>query len=310
METILLPLDGSALAEHALGFGAAFARAFDAELRLLHILEEPIAVDLLPSLLIPDRAAAEAYLQRVAKRLPDDIRTDTMVLRGYAGEALVNAGANEPASMLVMSTHGRGGIGRALLGSIADDVLRHATVPVALVREAAVAPEDVFKTIMVPLDSSHYGEAALPLAIKLALQCGASMSLVNVCEPFWDALFMNVSPEMGAMNQDMLEASQREILATGRAYLHRLADDVRAKGIQVSWEVRSGRPIDEILRAIETTAVDLIVIATHGRGGISRLAFGSVTNELLQHSTVPILAIPPMLLKEREHEVSEMLSSY
>lgn len=310
METIIVPLDGSPLSAHAISFGVAFARAYGAELRLVHILEEPIAFDLLPSLLIPDRASAEAYLKRHATDVPSDVPVDTMVLRGYAAEVLVETAAAEQDAMLVMGTHGRGAARRAMLGSIADDVLRHATVPVVLVRGTATAPKNVFKTIMVPLDTSHYGEEALPLAIDLATQCDASVSLVNVCEPFWDSPYVAVAPELGPINQDVLEASQRELLAAGRAYLHRLADDMRTKGVQVTWEVRIGRPTDEILRAIETTGVDLVIIATHGRGGISRLAFGSVTNDILRHSSVPILAIPPRMLEQREREIAEMLSTY
>lgn len=310
MEVILVPLDGSSLSEHAIPFGTAFARAFDAELRLVHVLEEPIATDLVPSLLIPDRSAAEAYLQRHAATVPDDVRVDTMVLRGTAAATLVDAATIELDAMLVMATHGRGGARRALLGSIADDVLRHATVPVALVRETATAPIDRFRSIMVPLDSSRYGETALPLATELAMQAGASITLVNVCEPYWDTHYVAVAPELVLINNELLEESQREIMAAGRAYLQRLADTTSAQGVQVAWEVRCGRPIDEILQAMETANTDLIVIATHGRGGLRRLAYGSVTTDILHNSNVPILAIPPRMLEQREHEVAELLSTY
>ncbi len=309
MNAIIVPLDGSELSERAIGLGVAFARAYDAQLALVHVLEEPVALDLLPSLVIPDRGAAEAYLRRLAGTMPDGVEVSTSVVRGNPVDTLLDLTDDNPESLLVMSTHGRSGLGRLMLGSVADKVLRGASVPVALVRGAGSPRVRGLHTLLVPLDTSAFSESALPVAVDLAGRLDATLGLVHVCEPFWVSPYASAVPELAGVNDARASDIERECLTNGRAYLDRLAGEIRADGTRVVWEVRFGKPADEILRAAETTAADLIVMSTHDRTGIRRLALGSVTNEVLHRGTIPILAIPPQVIEHQHLEAAEMISS-
>jgi nucleotide-binding universal stress UspA family protein len=309
MHKIIVPLDGSELSERAIGLGGAFARASAGRLELVHVLEEPIAFDLLPSLVIPDRSAAERYLQRVAERLSSDLEVTSYVIRGQPVSELLKLTHDDPEAVLVMSTHGRGGLGRLMLGSVADKVLRAASVPVALVRGNAPPHHGDFRSLLVALDDSSFAEAALPLAINLAQGCGATLSLVRVCEPFWNAQYSATAAELAYLSDTQLVDLERECLDGARRYLDLIAGEIRAKGVRVIWEVRSGRAADEIIRAAETTESDLIIMSTHGRGGIRRLAMGSVTNEVLHRGITPLLAISPKVIEHEQAEVAEMLST-
>lgn len=309
MNRIIVPLDGSDLSERAIDLGESFARAYAGRLELVHILEEPIAFDLQPGLLAPNRLAAERYLQRIAERAARDLDVTSYVLRGQSVSELLKLTKDEPDTMIVISTHGRGGLGRLMLGSVADKVLRGASVPVALVRGTAAPRRQGLHTILVPLDDSQFSEEALPVAVDLAQRSGATVHLIKACEPFWSSSYAASVPEMLYLSEEQTNGLERECLDAARRYLDIIAGEIRAKGTEVIWEVRSGRPADEIIRAAETTEADLIIMSTHGRGGIRRWALGSVTNEVLHRGTTPILAIPLRLIEHQQVEVADMLST-
>jgi nucleotide-binding universal stress UspA family protein len=292
MKRIIVPLDGSELSEKALGLGQVLARAYGATLELAHVLEEPVMLDLLPSLLLPDRQAAEKYLRDVAKETPEDIETATYVIRGNATEELLKLTRDAPDTMLVMSTHGRGGLGRIMYGSVADKVLRGATVPVALVRGGVEVQETHLHNILVPIDGSELSEMGLAMAVDLAEHSGAAITMVRVVEPIWASAYGAFAEASILASPQILEIEE-QLQADARAYLDRIANDLRERGLRVGWEVRGGRPADEIIRAAETTSADIIVISTHGHGGIRRFALGSVTNEVLHRGITPMVAIPP-----------------
>jgi nucleotide-binding universal stress UspA family protein len=309
MDTILLPLDGSHLSERALNLGQRLARAYGATLRLVHVLEEPLIFDLLPSLVLPDRQAAERYLAAVAEGVADDIDAHTSVLRGNATEELLALAQDKPETMIVMSTHGRGGLGRIVFGSVADKIVRGATVPVALVRAEPGPDHPTVHNILVPLDGSLLAEGALPVALGLARRAGATLSLVRVVEPFWQAPYVAFAPEVGYLPTDQVAEIEEHIQTEARTYLDRVAGELRNQGARVVWEVRIGRAADEITRLASTTNADLLVISTHGRGGVRRWALGSVTNEVLSRGVTPILTIPPMLRAQEQAEAAMLLSS-
>lgn len=309
MKTIYIPLDGSEYAERSIGLGLEIAKAYAARVALVHVLDGPQIDRLRSSLITPDRLSADAYLQRLTERLPADTPIVTHILRGNPAEALLRLTEDDPDSMLVMSTHGRGGIGRLMLGSVAEKLLRSAAVPVALVRVQVEPQRQRLNTIMVPLDASSYSETALPVAIDLARRTDATLGLVHVCEPFWVSPYVAAVPELSQINEARTNEVDRESLLEGRAYLDRLANEIRSEGVRVVWEVRFGKPADEIMRAARTTEADLIVMATHDRAGLRRMALGSVTNEVLRRGQTPILAIAPNLVQQHELHVTELLSS-
>jgi nucleotide-binding universal stress UspA family protein len=309
MKTIIVPLDGSDVSEQAIEMGLSLARAWNAPLSLVHVLEEPMLLDLLPGPALPDRDAAEAYLREVASNIQIGITVSTHVLRGNPAAAIRDLIEGEPESVVAMTTHGRSGL-RRLFGSVARTVVHEALVPVALLRAPATARSRQLQSILVPLDASSFSETALPVAVDLARRTGATLGLVHVCEPFWVAPGLASIPELAQVNAARMSDIERESLNDARVYLDQRAGDLRAEGIRVVWEVRFGRPADEIMRAAETTGADLIVMATHDRRGLQRLRLGSVTTEVIQHGPTPVLTIPPRLIKQQQHEAEALLSRF
>jgi nucleotide-binding universal stress UspA family protein len=290
---IFVPLDGSTLSKQAVNVGEMLARACGGSLHLIHILEDSTFSDSQPQRAISDRQVAEKYLNALVARLPDDLEVHTDGIHGNATEELLRISRESPDAIIAMSTHGRGGLGRIMFGSVADKVLRGAAAPVALVRNSGQDVSQRLRTLLVPLDGSPLAEDALPLAEQLARATDATISLVRVTDPFWDSSFVVDVPGAVYLSQQQISEYEEQSLADARAYLNDVATDLRARGLRVVWEVRIGRPADEIARVADTTTADLIVISTHGRGGIRRWALGSVTNEILHRGTTPILAIPP-----------------
>lgn len=305
-DTIVVPLDGSESAEQALPLAKSLARAFRARLELVHVLADSAMLDLLSGLAIPDRHAAETYLRGVADRGGEDIIVGIETMRGNPADELTQLTDDNPNTIVVMSTHGRGGLGRVMFGSVADKVMRAAAAPVVLTRSKMSGVEPRLKTMLVPLDGSSLAEAALPLAVDLARDTDATISLVRVVEPFWTTARVADVPEATYLSPSQIaEVDQRGIM-DARGYLDDVANDLRAKDVRVVWEVRVGRTPDEIVRVAETAAVDLIVMATHGLGGIRRWALGSVTNEVLHRCATPILIIPPKARTQVREKTGEM----
>ncbi|MDI3338986.1 MAG: universal stress protein [Sphaerobacter sp.] len=302
-DTILVPLDGSPLAETAVPYAAALARATGAQIVLLRVIEEMrplydvrrrevVWVD--PAHPRQDLMSPEV-LAPVAERLAADGLTVQSVVRlGDPRREILTEAGRYPAPIIVISSHGRGGLGRVVLGSVANRVLQMASCPVLVIRPrgAEAAPATVaFARIAVPVDGSALAEQALPIAVELARATGATLHLVRVAETFRDEL-----PDESELSfrtpsfQAILEWFD-QLEAEARTYLQETATRLQEQGLDVTWEVRSGNPWDQILAFSTEARPDLIVMTTHGRGGLARWFYGSVADKLLTQSAVPLLLI-------------------
>lgn len=296
MKRVLIPLDGSALSEAALPFGAALARAAGAAVELIHVVEMPALLDLPTSTLIPEPARVRDYLFDAAARVIPGVEVEVDVRSGDAVDELLAHAAAQPESMVVMATHGRGGLGRLVLGSVADKVVRLSTVPVGLVRPAegdAPAQRDI-SSVVVALDGSETAELGLSLAVDLATAAGAALHLVQVAEPLWTSPWIASSPEMLAVNANQMAEIDRLAEEDARDYLAATADRLRAEepDLQVDSDMRVGRAAEEIDRAATEAEADVVVVTSHGRGGFERLVLGSVTSGLIQFGSHPLIVVP------------------
>lgn len=292
MYTVIVPLDGSELSERALGLGEMLARQLHGRLDLLSVIEEPVLLDLVPSLVMPDRLPVEHYLATVAKRLSADIPVKTVALRGSPVDEILRYAGEQPEPIIAMSTHGRGGLQRMMFGSVADKIARGATCPVALVRGSDALAQWRTTKILVPLDGSELAERALPLATALAGCDGGETHLLRVSPSFWTAPYIAYGPDAFYLDGDQISLLTSEAEEECRAYLDRVATRLRAEGARVTWEVRVGRAADEIIRVTDTIEPDLVVMSSHGRGGLRRWALGSVAEEVLHHGTMPVVIVP------------------
>ncbi len=296
MKRILIPLDGSTLAEAAIPFGAAVARATGAVIELIHVIEAPALVDLPMTQLIPDPARVRDYLQDTAERVIPGVEVDATVRSGDAVEELLARATEEPETMIVLATRGRGGLGRLVLGSVADKTVRLSTVPVGLVRpvaDGAPAPAEI-RSIAVALDGSETAEIGLAVAVGLARSAGAALHLIEVVEPIWTSPYITSSPEMLAVNANQITELELMAEEDARTYLAATADRLRAEAsdLQLDWVMRVGRPAEEIDRAAAEASADVVVVTSHGRGGIRRLVLGSVATGLIQIGSHPLIVVP------------------
>lgn len=290
---LLVPLDGSGLAEAAVGLAAFLARRLGAELVLLHIVERrpPERVHGEPHL--RGVAEAEAYLQQVAARLKTPgLKVESHVHAGPEADVAAAIAAHLPeqaGDLVVMSTHGRGGMRGWVLGSIAHQVVRRGC-PVLLVKpETPGGPPDAISRVAVALDGTPTGEAVLPLAAALAAGCRLPVGLVTVV------------PSVGALGPEKrpvatflpgAAAAMLDLEAEAAVgYLRAVAERLKAGfGLDVSYEVRRGEPAAELVKA--TGRDVLLAMVTRGRYGLAGLWEGSVSARVLAGSRGPVLLVP------------------
>lgn len=299
---ILVPLDGSVFSEHALPFAMSLARRAGAHLHLVRV-HEPLAVVVpamagaapSPELEQWNRGMEETeslYLRSISDQVPEGVRVAARLLHGVVPDALEVDAQRIAADLLVMTTHGRGGVARAWLGSVADGLVRRLRVPVLLVRPGMSPPqpcqEPCFRRVLVPLDGSRLAESVLDPVVEFARLNDARLSLVQVLPPpyFLDATDAMYSLGKGAGMADLREAAA--------AYLARVTGDLAGRGIRATSQLLvDPRPAHAIARYAQESRADLVALATHGRGGTTRLLLGSVADKVVRTSPVPALVLRP-----------------
>jgi nucleotide-binding universal stress UspA family protein len=309
--SILVPLDGSPLSEYALPAACDIARRSGAVLRLVHVhmpaTPDPIYVEGLP--VIGERMQSldtdheRAYLERIRDRIiaEQDLRV-TMAIRDPASKvgrdtpiaaALAADAAATDTDLIVMTTHGRGGLARFWLGSVADALVHVSPVPVLSLRPdepvPPIGPAPVFQHILIPLDGSALAEQILEPALALGDRMQAAYTLLHVAEPF---VLTGYAPlaQAAELDAQMTQAA----LAQGQRYLDGLAQRFRASGRKFHTQVLlAAQPAVAILDAARAHGADLIALATHGRSGLARLLIGSVADKVRRGADVPVMLYRP-----------------
>jgi nucleotide-binding universal stress UspA family protein len=296
---ILVPLDGSELAERAVPVAAELSRRADAGLLLAHVhaplSPDPIHMEGLPLLdeeLRPLRRQHEqAYLADVSRRLGAGLAISTLLLEGPVAAALAAQARSSGARLVVMTTHGRGGFERAWLGSVADEMARISPVPLLLLRPEPGARPGPFRRILVPLDGSPLAEAILESAVAFArLEPESELLLLRVVHSVVTAAWVADPAPAAALAARELAAQQQRAHDYLAGVVHRLlAAGLRARALV---EVDPNVPA-AILRTARAEQSDLVALATHGRSGLGRLVLGSVADKLVRGSPTPILLLRP-----------------
>jgi nucleotide-binding universal stress UspA family protein len=278
LENVLVPLDGSAYAEAALGL----AQLIPSErIRLVNVRSDLTQLDEI----CESAHEGEAYLERVAESLRQQGRSvATDVVFGDPQRQIVALSAL--ADLVVMGSHGCGATHTFFLGSVADWVARHAPVPTLIVRAGEQPASAVHVTrILVPLDGSALAEASLPMARRLAADLGVPIHLVRVV----DFDIVRASVEAGAEAAQDTARAQDGIVRQANAYLAEQVQALRDQDLLATSEVRSGAPATELLAAAREG--DLIVLTTRERGGLARWLLGSVADELVRRAPGPVLLV-------------------
>lgn len=293
LRTVLCPTDFSDISARAEHYAAALARHYDAALHLLHV-DPPMPV-MAPYGEIPvdarmfeeQREVAGAELAAAADRArARGLRVDTTMKGGHPAREILALADKAQVDMLVIGTHGRGGVEHLLLGSVAEKIVRKATCPVLVVPPGAPADTDAnFARILCPIDGSAASAHALTYALSLARETDGHVTLLYVVEP------VPAAGEFGALD---VEEYRRAAEAHARTVLRdAVPADVRA-WCRIDERVTTGKPSERIIDAAATERADVIVMGVRGRGAIDLLAFGSTTNEVIRRAACPVLAVHPV----------------
>ncbi|HUU64394.1 MAG TPA: universal stress protein [Dehalococcoidia bacterium] len=303
---MLVPLDGSELAELVFGYAKELAGRLDLDLILLHVSGSS-EHDLLPihrayierAAEILRRQSAEVQEKTRSKPGGKAVEAQGELVVGHPAEEILRYAGENNIDLILMATHGRSGVKRWALGSVADKVLRASKVPVWLVR-AGIPGEVVHdkwprRTLLVPLDGSKLAESVLPHVEALAKQRGTELVdvvLLRVCElPVISADYPEAIMELSW--EEHVEQEKAWHKRAAERYLAEVEKRLSDAGLKVRSEILLGRPIDEIIEYANKNPFNLIVLSTHGRTGVIRWAYGQVADKVLQRSTSPIFLVRP-----------------
>jgi len=291
---VLVPLDGSPFAERVLAFLRHLARPDATELLLVHISQPSQYY----TVLVPDavhtvdvtywKEQAEKYLQRKTQELQSEgYDVESVLSDGDVASSICDVADAQDVDLIAMTTHGRSGIEKWVLGSVADRVIRSAHQPVFLVRpQEEPTPATPIDRILVPLDGSRLAEQALSEAIELAKANKSEIWLLQSVEfpEYWGEEYAGMHAMPALISTEEQEAAARE-------YLRQSAEQLTSAGISVQIVVTTGHAASAISDVVADNEIDLIVMSTHGRSGLSRWVFGSVAEKVVRLAECPVLLI-------------------
>jgi nucleotide-binding universal stress UspA family protein len=293
--TLIVPLDGSELAERALPYAVRFAAERGGRLVLVRAALGPP-----PSGLDWERQQlavmneATTYLAGVAEKVATRVAVTTAPLYGHPADEILAAVEQFDADSIVMATHGRTGLAHALYGSVAEAVLARSRVPVFVVYarpgEAAALPFSTASArVLVPLDGSAFAAEALPVALNILGAAGELVLSTVVAPP--DHVELDEQGRVRAYLDQQEETVKREAID----YLHGVEVWLKQQrpDLHVTFDVRLGDPAQGIAIAEVDRGADLVVMATHGRTGLRRAVLGSVAGAVLRTGSAPVLLVSP-----------------
>lgn len=292
---ILVPLDGSQLAEAVIPFAIGIAQRTNGSLTLLHVLEQhaPDSVHGQPHL----KAAADAtaYLDHIARRCRKEVeQVDTHVHTEATSDVAADVAEHAKEldiGLIAIATHGSGGMRGLLIGDIAQQILHRSRTSLLLVRPDPAGGAQPFQCgeLLVAVEPVRHSDVALPVAASLARSCEAVLHLVTVVPP---PEGLPVRRRAAAV---FSPASTRAVLQFERedaeAYLEEKRAQLEAEGIRSKVEVRTGEPTEEIAGILQRKGADLLVVATHGQAGLGAMFSGSFASRIMQRARYPVLLV-------------------
>ncbi|MBN1374666.1 MAG: universal stress protein [Dehalococcoidia bacterium] len=296
---ILVPLDGSQLAECVLPHVRALAGgSAKIEITFLYVvppLDTPMVKAVYKKKIESEAmASAQSYLKRLCLRAAFKDNSSGQVLVGKAADTIVEYAAAHKIDLIVMATHGRSGISHWVYGSVAEKVIHASKAPIWLVKAASckVSYGRRKLTVVVPLDGSPVAESVLPHLKGLRLQLPGNrldVVLMRVCEIFSPPI--TYPPPMSMSWDEYLAHEKARCKEICSNYLSEVSGKLAKNRLAVRTEVPEGNPAEKIIGYVKDNSVDLVIMSTHGRTGISKWAFGSIAEKVLKGAACPILLI-------------------
>lgn len=299
---IVVPLDGSELAECVLPHVDALAETNKkAEVTFLYVvqpLDTPMTNDEFKKRIEKDaKTAAAEYLTRIDHSRSYHERSQGRVVFEKPADGILDYAGKNKADLIVMASHGLSGIGKWIRGSVADKVLNQADIPVLRIRAASCEPPIFRKgekmTVLVPMDGSPQAEKVLEHVYKVADHFGKDnleFILLRVCELF-SYPHMHYPPPASLTWQEYLNYEKKRARNICTSYLSGIKRRLKEDGLNVRLSTPMGSPIETISKYLAKNHVDLIILSTHGRTGLSELALGSVANGVMKNNATPTMLV-------------------
>jgi nucleotide-binding universal stress UspA family protein len=291
---MLIPLDGSKVAEQVLPYARCLVRKLSIPIELLQaadpealaLLTDPTHSRYADTVWADKINSGKTYLDAVARSF-EGARVQCVVEKGKAEDVVIDRAAADKNTLIVMATHGRSGIQRWLLGSVANKVLHGAPNHMFLVRATEQGKTDgeaALKTVVVPLDGSALAEQVLPHVVDLAKKMALKVAFFRAY-----ALPASVTgDEFGTYMEELIN----QIESDAREYLAAKVDEAKRNGLNdVVSAVKFGYGADEIISLARETPDNFVAMCTHGRSGVKRFALGSITDRVVRHGGDPVLII-------------------
>lgn len=290
---IMIPLDGSRLSERILPYARTFAEGLEIPVELLCVIEpdtistftDPKHGRYVDTVEVDMKQQSIDYLKQMAHLFPDSCTVSCRAEIGNPAEIIVTRAAVQDSTLIAMSTHGRSGVQRWLLGSVADKVLHGASNHLLLVRPKDEGEGDqavALKTVLIPLDGSHLAELALQPALEVAKKINLEAVLLQVYDPLAHGGYLPYIT-------DEITASVKK---GAEEYLEEKAHQWHEIGLErVSFRSLQGNTAAEIIDFAKGTPSSLVAMCTHGRSGIGRWLLGSVTDRVVRYSGDPVLVV-------------------
>jgi nucleotide-binding universal stress UspA family protein len=284
---ILVPLDGSELAEKALPYAKTIAKLKNSNV-ILFAVSLTIFVDR------RDRLFA-SYVEVNAKELNEEgIKATAATSYGDVAEEILKYANNNKMDLIVMATHGYAGAKQWMFGSITQKVLYGTGIPVLLIKSKSPQVSVEFNRILLPVDGSPFSESTFPYVEELTKNTNGEILLLHICEPPIVPSYGSrpINPTWKKYRDDMWAEMEQQ----STIYLKKTKAALKKKGIKVKSRIakaQTGEVAQTIMKISKEENVDLIVIATQGRAGVSRWVYGSVANRIVEEFSQPILLIRP-----------------
>ena len=294
---ILIPLDGSKTAEKVLPYARAFAGSLEVPVELLGVIDiaemaAHVAAEkarYLNGMVEESVRSSFEYLRGVATTFPGgNVKCNVEI--GAAGEVVIEKGEADPAMLIAMATHGRSGINRWLVGSVAEKVLRGTANALLLIRatdEAKTAGKANLESIIVPLDGSEVAESVLPTVGALAKKLDLEVVLFRADTLPYSAY--GGGDGYYAIDLNALIAAMKD---EAQSYLEKKTAELKKLGVEkVSSITKEGLSADQIIKIGREIPDSLVAMCSHGRSGVKRWVLGSVAETVVRHGKDPVLVI-------------------
>lgn len=309
---ILLPLDGSSLAERVLPHAISLCKAFDAKLTLLRVVYQMDHKTQFSSVNPIDwqmrMSEAEAYIDSIKNRLNQkDVKTDGYVLEGRPAQQIINFAKNKDVALIILSSHGNSGISGWNINSTVQKVLLRAYMPVMIVRAYQEMSDEIesvtYKRLLVPLDGSKRAECILPLVQSISEAQGSNILLTHIIEEPKLPRGKPVSEEVKSIINQLNEINKLEI----ETYFNEIIGQFDPNKVETIVE-KSEEPAIALHEIVDRENIDLVLLSAHGYSGKGKWPYGSIALNFISFGTTPLIIIQDLSADEIQKSPAEKIA--